>query len=527
MAKILRPTIPFLFVLLCFRLPAQTASPGLIPQPAQIEIQAGFIQLSEGLLFPENMPQEAKKAWSYLQYAANFGQYRRTGKGKAAFRFVSDKKLHPDNYLLRCDSSGITLTASSEKAFFYACQTLNQLMVLHPSGKLPLFQIDDRPAFSWRGLHLDVCRHFFSVAEVKKILRVMSFYKLNVFHWHLTDDQGWRIEISSYPELTRVGSRRKETRVGHAASGPPIRDGIPHGGFYSKEDIRSVVAFADSLGIMVVPEIEMPGHAQAAIAAYPWLGVHGKNPGVWTDWGVSPHILAPSDSVFQFLEAVLGEVIELFPSGYIHIGGDEAIKDQWKSSPRIQKQIRDLGLKDEHELQSWFIRRIEKFVNSKGRQIIGWDEILEGGLAPNAAVMSWRGETGGMEAARLKHPVVMSPGSPLYFDHYQSKDMGTEPLAIGGLNTLEMVYQYHPVPEKLEEAARPYILGAQGNLWTEYIADASQLEYMAFPRALALAEVCWTKKEKKNFPGFLKRLEDHRKILRNFGVQFKNWKSSE
>lgn len=513
----------FCLMAMAFVLPLTAQLPALIPQPESVVIRSGILNISTGLFVADAIPPEAGKGLRYMMQAGNIDAKVKVKK-KPALRLFLERKQKPDAYRMACDSSGITIAASSESGFFYACQTLNQLLALYPAGNIPFFQMEDRPAFSWRGLHLDVCRHFFPAAEVKKILRVMSFYKLNVFHWHLSDDQGWRIEISRYPELQKISSQRNETLVGHASARPPVRDGRPHGGFYTKDEIRSVVAFADSLGIAIVPEIEMPGHAQAAIAAYPWLGVTGKNPGVWTDWGVSSYIMAPKDSVFQFLETVLAEVIDLFPSKYIHIGGDEAIKDQWKASPQIQKQMKDLGLKDEHELQSWFIRRVEKYVNSRGRQIIGWDEILEGGLAPNAAVMSWRGESGGMEAARMKHPVVMSPGSPLYFDHYQSDDRGKEPLAIGGLNTLEKVYQYHPLPARLEEEARPYILGAQANLWTEYIADSHHLEYMAFPRALALAESCWASKEKKDYAGFLSRLESHRKILRDFGVHFRDWK---
>ena len=499
----------------------------LIPLPAEIRTDPrspnGHLQTSDGLFFKEDIPAEAMKAMTYLRAYGSFISTRQTDQRLPVLSFLKNNQLLPGQYRLHCSAAGIKLFASSAEGFFYACQTLVQLQQLYPNGKIPFAEITDRPTFSWRGLHLDVCRHYFPVEEVKRILRVMSLYKLNVFHWHLTDDQGWRIEIPGYQNLKQIASRRKETLIGHASANPPQRDGIPHEGFYTGDQIRSVVAFADSLGITIVPEIEMPGHAQAAIAAYPWLGVKGENPGVWTDWGVSPWILSPKDSVFTFLEDVLGTVMDLFPFKYIHIGGDEATKDHWKSSPAVQRKIRELGLKDEHELQSWFIRRIEKFVNARGRQIIGWDEILEGGLAPNAGVMSWRGEAGGIEAAGMKHPVVMSPGKPLYFDHYQSDKPG-EPLAIGGLNTLENVYNYHPLPAGLSEETQKYILGAQANLWTEYIATASHLEYMAFPRALALAEACWLGKDKKNYVSFLSRLDAHRNILKGLGVNFREWK---
>jgi hexosaminidase len=507
------------FILIGFNIFSQSLN--LIPSPEKVQFFEGTFSIGNGICIKDTVFREAKKGINYLKNASliHFNE-----NAKSPFLYLKKNvKLEPGQYLLRSTRNGIELESGDEAGFFYGCQTLAQLAVLSNPSAFPFFQIEDKPQFQWRGLHLDVVRHFFPVAEVKKILRVMSLYKLNVFHWHLTDDQGWRIEISGYPELQRISSRRNETLIGHAASRPPVRDGQPHVGFYSKEEIRAVVAFADSLGITIVPEIEMPGHAQAAIAAYPWLGVTGKNPGVWTDWGVSPYLYAPSDSVFLFLGDVLNEVMDLFPSRYIHIGGDEAIKDQWKSSKLIQNQIKSLGLKDEHELQSWFIRRIEKIVNARSRQIIGWDEILEGGLAPNAAVMSWRGEAGGIEAAKQKHYVVMSPGSPLYFDHYQSQDPG-EPLAIGGLNTLEKVYSYFPLPPSLNNEEKKYILGAQANLWTEYISSASHLEYMIFPRALALAEACWIRKENKNYADFLIRLEEHRRILKQYGLNFREWK---
>lgn len=523
-----RLSLPGLFCCLLVLLAAAAElgaqSLNLIPAPAYFRQEANQSLPLSGLEFTGQMPPLAGKALRYFENSASSGRFRKRSKSPQSGLILNQKDgLAEGAYELNCNPKGISISAGTESGFLHAFQTLVQLLELNTSDKLPCFEIKDAPAFSWRGLHLDVSRHFFPVAEIKKMLRTMSFYKLNVFHWHLTDDQGWRIEIKRYPELCKTGSRRKETLIGHAGASPEIMDGKECSGFYTQEEIRSVVEFAQNLGITVVPEIEMPGHSQAAVSAYPWLGNTGKNPGVWTKWGVSPFILAPKDSVFTFLENVLTEVIELFPSRYIHIGGDEATKEQWIESPAVQKQIKELGLKDEHELQSWFIRRIEKFVNSKGRQIIGWDEILEGGLAPNAAVMSWRGESGGIEAARLRHPVVMSPGKPLYFDHYQSENF-SEPLAIGGLNTLENVYAYHPLPEGLKDDEKKYILGAQANLWTEYITSDAQLEYMAFPRAMALAEACWTPKEKKNLPDFLSRLENHRSLWRKMGLNFRNWK---
>ena len=511
------------FLICCIPHSSGAQGLNLIPAPAELAVSAGKLDLYKGFALKAEIPEAARRAYRYLRFTTQAGYFFTLKNPVYSLQFVRDAGLSGDAYRLISDESGLKVEASSEKGFFYACQSLAQLIEIYNNQQFPQFRIQDAPAFSWRGLHLDVSRHFFPVAEIKKMLRTMSFYKLNVFHWHLTDDQGWRIEIKRYPNLCKTGSRRKETLVGHASARPEIMDGMEYGGYYTQEEIRSVVAFADTLGITIVPEIEMPGHSQAAVTAYPWLGVTGKNPGVWTKWGVSPFILAPKDSVFTFLENVLSEVMDLFPSRYIHIGGDEATKEHWMESAWVQKKIKELGLKDEHELQSWFIQRIEKFVNAKGRQIIGWDEILEGGLAPNAAVMSWRGEAGGIQAAKMKHPVVMSPGNPVYFDHYQSEN-AAEPLAIGGLNTLEKVYAYHPLPESLNAEEKKYILGAQANLWTEYITTDSHLEYMAFPRAMALAEACWTPKEKKNYPDFLSRLESHRKIWKRMGLNYREWK---
>ncbi len=374
------------------------------------------------------------------------------------------------------------------------------------TGVLPCLSIADQPRFPWRGMHLDVCRHFFPVEFVKRYIDLLARYKMNTFHWHLTEDQGWRIEIKKYPKLTEVGAWRSGGQVG-----PYSRreyDSIPYGGFYTQAQIKEVVAYAAARHVTVVPEIEMPGHAMAALAAYPALGCIGGPYEVQKGWGVFDDVFcAGNDSVFAMLEGVLTEVMELFPGQYLHIGGDECPKERWKACAKCQARMKAHGLKDEHELQSYFIQRIEQFVNSKGRKIIGWDEILEGGLAPNAAVMSWRGTEGGVAAAKSGHYAVMSPGSHCYFDHYQG-DPANEPLAIGGYTTLQKVYSYEPIPAELKPEEAKYILGAQGNVWTEYILTPDHVEYMAVPRMLALAEVLWTPKAKRDEADFIRRLEN-------------------
>ena len=417
-----------------------------------------------------------------------------------------DTVLPPESYWLTVKSDGIILLASTQEGLFRGSRTLVQLLEQgRGTGTLQCLTILDHPRFAWRGMHLDVCRHFFPVEFVKKYIDLLARYKMNRFHWHLTEDQGWRIEIKKYPKLTEVGAWRKGSQVG-----PYSRreyDSIPYGGFYTQDQIRDVVAYATARHITVVPEIEMPGHALAALTAYPELGCTGGPYEVQKGWGVFEDVFcAGNDSVFTVMENVLTEVMALFPGEYIHIGGDECPKERWKTCPKCQGRMRSEGLKDEHELQSYFIQRIEKFVNGKGRKIIGWDEILEGGLAPNAAVMSWRGTEGGVAAAKQKHNVVMSPGSHCYFDHYQG-DPANEPLAIGGHTTLQKVYSYEPVPEGLNAEEAKYILGAQGNVWTEYILTPEDVEYMAVPRMLALAEVLWTPKEKRDEADFISRLE--------------------
>lgn len=441
-----------------------------------------------------------------------------------------DPKELSEAYDLTVNTNQIQIAARSARGLFYGIQTMIQLMPLEKTAEvnIPCVQIKDTPRYQWRGMHLDCSRHFFTKEEVMKYIDYLAMYKFNVFHWHLTDDQGWRIEIKKYPLLTEVGSKRKETIIGKPKwdkNGQPSKedkyDGKPYSGYYTQEDIKEVVAYAKSKYINVVPEIEMPGHSLAALAAYPQYSCTGGPFETYTKWGVSDDVYcAGKEETFTFLEDVLTEVMALFPSEYIHIGGDECMKERWKACPKCQKRIADEKLKDENQLQSYFITRIEKVINSKGKKIIGWDEILEGGLAPNAAVMSWRGIEGGIAAAKQKHYVVMSPGKPCYFDHYQSKDKEKEPLAIGGFNPIDSVYNYNPTPKKLTKEEAVYIMGAQANVWTEYITTFAQVEYMAMPRMAALSEALWLSPEKKDFKKFIERLKIHSKVLDSKGVNY-------
>jgi hexosaminidase len=388
---------------------------------------------------------------------------------------------------------------------------------------VPAVLVEDSPRFRWRGMHLDVARHFMPREFVLRYIDLLALHRMNSFHWHLTEDQGWRIEIRKYPRLTEVGAWRTETLVGRMTSDPAARvyDGTRHGGSYTQEEIREVVEYARRRFINVVPEIEMPGHSQAAIAAYPELGNTGDTLPVWTHWGVTPNILNVEESTIRFMQDVLTEVLELFPGPFIHIGGDEAPKTQWEQSPRAQARMRELGLANEEELQSWFIRRMDAFLVERGRRLVGWDEILEGGLAPNATVMSWRGTSGGLAAARAGHDVVMAPTSHTYFDYYQSRDRESEPLAIGGFLPLDTVYAFEPIPAELEPRFHHHILGAQGQVWTEYMKTPSHVEYMAFPRVAALAEVVWTPKERRDVADFRERLATHLRRLDALGVNYR------
>ena len=426
----------------------------------------------------------------------------------------ADTNLGAEGYQISVKNSGVIVSAVESVGLFYGLQTLYQLLPVeiesttiasHMEWNIPGVEIKDKPRFKWRGMHLDVGRHFMPIDFIKKYIDNMAMHKLNTFHWHLTEDQGWRLEIKKYPKLTTVGAWRKESLIGHNENKPQRFDGKPHGGFYTQEQAKEIVKYAHERFITVVPEIEMPGHASAAIAAYPELGVTGKQIEVATAWGIFPDIFNIEENTFDFLEDVLTEVMNIFPSAYIHIGGDEAIKDQWMASDHIQQKMKDLGLKDEHELQSYFVRRIEKFINSKGRNLIGWDEILEGGLSSNATVMSWQGLEGGIVSARSHHDVIMTPIQSLYFWTYQA-DPKTEPLAAGGYITLERVYRFEPIPDVLSFEESNYILGAQGCAWTEYMENPEKVEYMVFPRMSALAEVVWSSKEVKDWNNFKSRM---------------------
>ncbi len=430
-------------------------------------------------------------------------------------------------YKLSVTEKGIRINANFDESAFHGIQTLIQLLPVNSTAakQIPVVEIFDRARFDYRGMHLDVGRHYAPVAFIKKYIDYLALHKLNTFHWHLTEDQGWRMEIKKYPLLTEVGSKRNGTIIGrYPGKG---NDNKPHEGYYTQEEIKEVVAYAKSRFIEVVPEIEMPGHSSAAIAAYPWLSCfpnrttaipinmvsmktvqeaqNGRVKFVQETWGVFDDVFcAGKDTTFTFLENVLDEVIALFPSKYVHIGGDECPKTHWKQCPACQKRMKDLQLKDEHELQSYFVQRIEKYLNSKGKILIGWDEILEGGLAPNAQVMSWRGEAGGIAAAKENHYVIMTPGSHVYFDHKQAAN--EDSVTIGGFTTIQKVYSYEPVPKELPESQTKFVRGAQANVWTEYMNNTSKIEYMIFPRMAALSEVLWSSKENRSWDDFEKRL---------------------
>lgn len=504
----------------CSNQPTTVANYEVVPMPLEINTtqQASFL-LKSGVTvyYPagnEKMQRNAEFLASYVKAQTGIElqvQAGEGGKGGIVLQ-LGLANDNPEAYQLKVDASQVVISSPSEAGVFYGIQTLRKAVDVAEGSnvELPAVEIKDQPRFGYRGMMLDVGRHFFSMNEIKTYIDMMALHNINRFHWHLSEDQGWRIEIKKYPKLTEIGSMRKETVIGHNSG---KYDGKPYGGFYTQEQAKEIVAYAAERYITVIPEIDLPGHMQAALAAYPELGCTGGPYEVWTQWGVSDNVLcAGNDQTIQFIKDVLAEIVEIFPSEYIHVGGDECPKVKWSTCPKCQARIKALGLKSdnkhtkEERLQSYVIHEAEEFLNSKGRKMIGWDETLEGGLAPNATVMSWRGEAGGIEAAKQHHDVVMTPNTYLYFDYYQSKDTETEPMAIGGYLPIERVYSYEPMPKSLSLEEQKYIVGVQANLWTEYIPDFKQVQYMVLPRMAALSESQWCAPEKKNYEAFLQRV---------------------
>lgn len=504
----------------CSNQPTTVANYEVVPMPLEINTtqQASFL-LKSGVTvyYPagnEKMQRNAEFLASYVKAQTGIElqvQAGEGGKGGIVLQ-LGLANDNPEAYQLKVDANQVVISSPSEAGVFYGIQTLRKAVDVAEGSnvELPAVEIKDQPRFGYRGMMLDVGRHFFSMDEIKTYIDMMALHNINRFHWHLSEDQGWRIEIKKYPKLTEIGSMRKETVIGHNSG---KYDGKPYGGFYTQEQAKEIVAYAAERYITVIPEIDLPGHMQAALAAYPELGCTGGPYEVWTQWGVSDNVLcAGNDQTIQFIKDVLAEIVEIFPSEYIHVGGDECPKVKWSTCPKCQARITALGLKSdnkhtkEERLQSYVIHEAEEFLNSKGRKMIGWDETLEGGLAPNATVMSWRGEAGGIEAAKQHHDVVMTPNTYLYFDYYQSKDTETEPMAIGGYLPIERVYSYEPMPKSLSPEEQKYIVGVQANLWTEYIPDFKQVQYMVLPRMAALSESQWCAPEKKNYEAFLQRV---------------------
>jgi len=509
----------------------------IIPTPASlVEMNGRFTFSEKSKIILSTLNDETKLAGDYLALLIKnptgltipVEQGRKDVSG-SVFMSIDTSIVNNEGYVLNITPKKVIIKAKSPVGMFYAVQTLRQLLPVEVESErkveglklsVPACAIKDEPRFVYRGMHLDVGRHIFPVAYIKRYIDMIALHKLNTFHWHLTEDQGWRIEIKKYPRLTEVGGFRKETLIGHGKDRPQVFDGIAYGGFYTQEEVKDIVAYAKSRFVTIIPEIEMPGHALAALAAYPEFSCTGGPFEVATKWGIFPDVYcAGKDATFNFLEDVLSEVIDLFPGKYIHIGGDECPKDRWEKCPDCQKRINDEGLKDEQELQSYFISRIEKFLISKNRKLIGWDEILEGGLAPEATVMSWRGIEGGIEAAKQKHDVIMSPNQFVYFWWYQCEPEG-QPLAAGGYLPLEKVYSYDPLPAELNATEQKYILGLQGCLWSEYVVSPELLEYMVYPRMFAIAETGWTPALKKDFEGFLSRLEIVKKRYDVIGINY-------
>ena len=506
----------------------------VIPLPKEITPEKGqpfSLTSSVKIYYPEGnaqMKQNAEFLASYVEELTGFALKTQAGEGTDGILLKLDKGIaHAEGYRLHVNSKGIEIAGASEAGVFYGIQTLRKSIPADAEGSrvmLPAVTVNDYPRFAYRGMMLDVGRHFFPVDSIKIYLDMLALHNINRFHWHLSDDQGWRIEIKKYPKLTEVGSQRSETVIGHNSG---KYDGKPYGGFYTQDEIRDVIAYAAKRHITIVPEIDLPGHMMAALASYPELGCTGGPYEVATSWGVKPDVLCIGNEVtFEFLEGVLDEVIELFPSEYIHVGGDEVPRDRWRECPKCQARIKSEGLSSdskysaEDRLQSYCMARIEKYLNSKGKRIIGWEEILKGDVAPNATVMSWRGVESGLEAARLGHDVIMAPCQYMYFDYYQTSETENEPLAIGGCVTLDTVYNFEPELPEMTPEQHKHVIGVQANLWTEYISTPEYAEYMIMPRMAALSEVQWTQPGNKDWNSFVTRLESLVKFYERDGYNY-------
>ncbi|HCC85838.1 MAG TPA: beta-N-acetylhexosaminidase [Porphyromonadaceae bacterium] len=506
----------------------------VVPLPDQIEMTDGkafTLSGSTRIIYPEGnekMERNAAFLADFLELSTGIRPETTTDEAKkdAIILSLGLQDENPEAYRIQIDGQNIRIEGASEAAVFYGIQTVRKSAPVGNYRHVTFSPatITDAPRFGYRGMMLDVARHFQPVEFVKKYIDLLALHNINRFHWHLTDDQGWRITIDSYPKLMEISSMRRETVIGRNTD---EYDGTPHGGYYTKEELKDVVAYAAERYITIIPEVDLPGHMLAALAAYPELGCTGGPYEVARKWGIFEDVLCPGkEETFTFLEGVLTEVMEIFPSRYIHIGGDEAPKTRWEKCPDCQARIKDLGLKDrnghtaEHYLQSYVTARIEKFLNDHGRSIIGWDEILEGELAPNATVMSWRGMDGGIQAAQMGHDVIMTPTGYCYFDYYQTQDTEGEPLAIGGYVPVEKVYSFEPAPDQLTAEQKNHILGAQANLWTEYISDPEHVEYMTLPRLAAMSEVQWMQPGKKNYDEFLTRLPHLLALYNKLGYHY-------
>lgn len=510
------------------------ATVSVIPQPQTVSLRCGHFNAAGAKVVVDPALDATPAARDYIAgFQTELGAVNPEGRRPGKIRFLLDTALADEEYTLDVRTSGITVKASSLNGYVYAIQTLKQLMPVQiwngerkadASWKIRNVHISDAPRFSYRGMHLDCSRHFFSVQEVCRYIDIMVAHKMNRLHWHLTDDQGWRVEIKKYPELTTIASKRDGTMIGRDFSS---NDGVPYGGFYTQDELRQVVAYAAARGVTIIPEIDLPGHMQAALAAYPELGCTGGPYKVWTIWGISENVLcAGKEEVFTFLEDVLTEIIDIFPGEYIHIGGDECPKVRWKNCKCCQARIKALGLSSderfsaENYLQTYVMNRVEKFLNERGRKIIGWDEILDGDVSMSATIMSWRGSSGGIRAARSGRDAIMTPNSHFYFDYLQSRDVENEPVGIGGYLAVDKVYSYEPHDPDMSDEDFSHILGVQANLWTEYIATDAHLEYMLLPRMSALSEVQWCQPERKDWNRFRNDMNSMRKIYDALGLNY-------